>query len=89
MTAGLAELRAAGESPAHLREAMMRFEMIEKTSRKEVVTKTDDVTELLRRMAEALGTGRGALGLPNYSGARGEIEIGVVGGPQILMRVIK
>lgn len=67
----------------------MKFEMVEKRKGREITTRSDDVFSLLHEMAGALSPRVGSLGsLPKLSGARGEIEIGIEGGSQILLRVL-
>jgi hypothetical protein len=66
----------------------MQFEMTEKRSTREVTTRSDEIWALLHEAAVALGPRAGSIGNPTYSGARGEIEIGIEDGVQIRIRVL-
>ena len=66
----------------------MHFEMVMKLRTREVVTRSDEIWVLLYEMAAAIGPRSGGVDAPRLSGARGEIEIGVEDGPQVLLRVL-
>jgi len=66
----------------------MKFEMIEKSERREVITRTNDIHDLIYALASKLANSPGSPSGPKLSGARGEIEIGIENGPQILIRVL-
>lgn len=67
------------------------FELVTKDAKRETIVRTNDASELLHHMAASLERGRMPAARVNeapYSGARGEIEIGVEGGPQVCFRVL-
>lgn len=67
----------------------MRFEMIVKyPSGRETITRDSNVKGLLMEAASHLGPAVGSGAAFPYSGARGEIEIGVCEGAQVKLRVI-
>lgn len=69
----------------------MKFELVVKTNRREITTRCDDIESLLGDMHMQLAKARlpvGRMDEPPYSGARGELEVGIEGGPQILIRVL-
>lgn len=68
----------------------MKFELIIKhgTSVRETIHRDESFAQLVATLASAL-LKPGMLGSPDYSGARGEIEVGYSGGDQYLLRVVK
>lgn len=66
-----------------------QFEMIKKMKTCETTIKSNDISTLLQEAASVLSPKLGSVGAgPKLSGARGEIEIGIEGGPQICIRVL-
>lgn len=86
--ADLAKLTAINSDRHEDADMTYLFEMTQRMQSREIVTRSNEIWALLHEAAVALGPRAGGVGGPDLSGARGEIEIGIDGGPQIKIRVV-